>query len=34
MNQFFYTFLLAYWQYPWLRWLVVLAGITLLIAVW
>jgi hypothetical protein len=30
MNQTFYTFLLAYWQFPWLRWLFWLVGLAIL----
>jgi len=33
MNQAFYTFLLAYWQYSWLRWLLVLTGLAILLLI-
>jgi hypothetical protein len=33
MNQVFYTFLLAWWQFPWLRWLIVLGVLALLLII-
>lgn len=33
MNQAFYTFLLAYWQLPWLRWLLWLVGLAILLII-
>ena len=33
MNQTFYTFLLAYWQFAWLRWLFWLVGLAILFVI-
>jgi hypothetical protein len=33
MNQTFYTFLLAYWQFAWLRWLFWLVGLVILFVI-
>lgn len=33
MNQTFYTFLLAYWQFAWLRWLLWLVGLAILLII-